>query len=66
MLLGVMWINKISIYLSVITYAPSEERRTDDVTTNTNLLCIIIKQIDSTLSCVFSAEWRTRHSLVCL
>ena len=65
MLLGVIWINKISIYLSVITYAPSEERRTDDVTTNTNLLCIIIKQIDSTLPCVFSAGWCTRHSLMC-
>ena len=39
MLLGVMWINKISIYLSVITYAPSEERRTDDVPINTILLC---------------------------
>ena len=52
--------------LGVITYVSSEERRTDDVTTNTILLCIIIKQIDPTLSCVFSAEWRTRHSLVCL
>ena len=52
--------------LGVITYVSSEERRTDDVTTNTILLYIIIKQIDPTLSCVFSAEWRTRHNLVCL